>query len=182
VKRRHRTGRGEPPADPQISIEFGGTAHGPVVQAGTINDGVHVHVPSPPTAGEAPVDRAARHLADAVGVQWLREEERRRVHDPSPLPVSWRLAPDTLMDHWAVIRDVRRGRDPGPLPLDGRLNDIADIYRRVPSKRLVVLGRGGSGKTVLTIRFVLDMLATRHHTDPVPVVFRLSAWDPTTTT
>lgn len=43
----------------------------------------------------------------------------------------------------------------------------------------MVLGRAGSGKTVLTLRFVLDYLRTRAHGEPVPVVFSLGSWDPT---
>ncbi|MFE1957601.1 NACHT domain-containing protein [Streptomyces sp. NPDC059479] len=61
-----------------------------------------------------------------------------------------------------------------------------DVHRRIPSRRLVVLGRAGSGKTILTIRFVLDLLAApadpADPTAPVPVIFSLVSWNPTTTT
>lgn len=67
----------------------------------------------------------------------------------------------------------------GPLALGGQLNDIAAIYARIPSRRLVVLGEGGSGKTVLAVQFTLQQLATRRSSDPAAVIFNVSSWDPT---
>lgn len=53
------------------------------------------------------------------------------------------------------------------------------MYRRIPSGRLVVLGRAGSGKSILAIRFVLDLLKDRTASaEPVPVIFSLASWDP----
>ena len=48
----------------------------------------------------------------------------------------------------------------GSSDLAGHLPEITDIYRGIPSGRLVVLGRAGSGKSVLAVRFVLDLLKT----------------------
>ncbi|MDQ7803017.1 helix-turn-helix domain-containing protein [Amycolatopsis sp. A133] len=121
---------------------------------------------------------AAEQLAHAVAGRWQREEEQRRIHDPFPLPVRWRPLPAPLTDHWANIRRVPAGGTAGPLDLSGELGEIAATYRRIPSGRLVVLGRAGSGKTVLTLRFVLDRLRTRTPADPVPVLFGLGSWDP----
>lgn len=142
----------------------------------------------PPANGTRPesafhrrLAEAADDLAHAVGARWVREEELRRIQDPFPLPVSWEVAPDDVMDHWANIRRVLPGESAAPLDLAGRLPEIADVYRRIPSGRLVVLGRAGSGKSVLAARFVLDVLATREHGDPVPVVFDVGAWNPATT-
>jgi hypothetical protein len=45
----------------------------------------------------------------------------------------------------------------------------------------VVLGRAGSGKSILTIRLALDLLAASAPADPVPVIFSLGSWDPTAT-
>ncbi len=85
------------------------------------------------------------------------------------------------MDHWENICRVSPGGSAKPLELAGRLAEIADIYRLIPSGRLVVLGRTGSGKSVLAVRFVLDVLRMRERGDPVPVVFSPASWDPTTT-
>ncbi len=115
-----------------------------------------------------PLAEAVAALKTAVQGRWRREEEQRQVHDPVPLPVRWTAASPALMDSWLNIG--------GEVALDGRLDQVVEVYRRVGSRRLVVLGRAGSGKTVLTTRFALDLLAEQG--DPVPVIFSLGAWDP----
>ncbi len=117
-----------------------------------------------------------------MAARWQREEEQRQVQDPFPLPVRWRTAPEALTDHWSNILRLPPKATADPLDLDGRLDEITDVYRRVPSGRLVVLGRSGSGKTILALRFVLDHLATRKPTEAVPVIFSIGAWNPTTIT
>jgi hypothetical protein len=131
--------------------------------------------------GTAPTDDLARVLdnfGQTVADQWRREEQLRRIHDPLPMPVSWQPAPATLTDHWANVRQLPRGASARPVDLRGPLADIVDVYRRIPSGRLVVLGRAGAGKTILTIRFVLDKVQSRASGDPVPVIFRLNSWNP----
>jgi transcriptional regulator with XRE-family HTH domain len=135
----------------------------------------------PETAFERRLAEATDDLAHAVGARLDREEELRRIQDPFPLPVRWQQAPDDVMDHWENIRRVLPGESAAPLDLAGRLPEITDVYRRIPSGRLVVLGRAGSGKSVLAARFVLDLLRTRDRGDAVPVVFSLGSWDPTIT-
>lgn len=129
----------------------------------------------------------AESLALDVYSRCIREEEQRRIHDPLPLPVRWRSAPEELLDHGDDIGGATPGTVSGPLPpgppsLDGGLADIADVYRRVRSGRLLVLGRAGSGKTVLVMRFVLDYPVKRSDDEPVPVVFGIGSWDPTADT
>ncbi|MET8754283.1 helix-turn-helix domain-containing protein, partial [Streptomyces sp. NPDC004667] len=125
-----------------------------------------------------PSSQALAGVADALALdvygRCVREEEQRRVHDPFPLPVRWRPAPEDLLD---------RGDGPGgPASPQGGPAGIADVYRRVRSGRLLVLGRAGSGKTVLVLRFVTDYLAGRSAGEPVPVVFSIGSWDPAVTT
>ena len=100
-----------------------------------------------------PLADAVEILKAAVEARWRREEEQRQVHDPVPLPVRWDAAPADLRDSWLNIG--------GEVELAGRLDQVVEVYRRVGSRRLVVLGRAGSGKTVLTTRFVLDLLESR---------------------
>lgn len=141
--------------------------------------------PVPDTAGSALHDalaEAAEHLAHAAAARWQREEEHRQVQDPFPLPVRWRPAADDLTDHWANIRRLPAGSADSPLEIAGRLDEIVDTYRRIPSGRLVILGRSGSGKTILTLRFVLDFVKSRARTDAVPVIFGVGSWNPTTVT
>jgi hypothetical protein len=131
----------------------------------------------------APVElgEATSRLAVAVRRQWQREEVRRHVRTPSPLRVRWHVVQPTLMDHWENITRVPAGTPAGPADLAGGLDQVLETYRRIPSGRLVVLGRGGSGKTVLALRFVLDLLERREPGEPVPVIFSLGSWNPSTT-
>ncbi|MFD8984199.1 helix-turn-helix domain-containing protein [Streptomyces sp. NPDC059564] len=123
----------------------------------------------------------ADSLALDVYSRCVREEEQRRIHDPFPLPVRWRSAPGELLDQGDDFPAAPPGTGSGPLPPEGVLADVADVYRRVPSGRLLVLGRAGSGKTVLILRFVADYLGKRSDGEPVPVVFSIGSWDPTAT-
>ncbi|MEU0626935.1 helix-turn-helix domain-containing protein [Streptomyces sp. NPDC005989] len=121
----------------------------------------------------------AAELAREIRRRWQREEEHRRVHDPFPLPVRWKDAPESLTDHSENIQRLPPGATPDRMDLSGDLGSVAEVYRRIGSGRLVVLGRAGSGKSVLTIRFVLDQLEAREPHDRVPVVFSIGSWDPT---
>lgn len=148
-------------------------------------DAVDTELAKPPEAAEpTPVPdealaEAAGQLAHAVAARSRREEEQRQIHDPFPLPVCWQRAPEELTDHWANIRRAPAGSTSEPLALSGTLHEIVDVYRRVPSRRLVVLGRSGSGKTILGLRFVLDCLKSRGRADAVPVIFSIGSWNPT---
>ncbi|WP_406529733.1 helix-turn-helix domain-containing protein [Streptomyces sp. I8-5] len=122
---------------------------------------------------------AATELAREIRRRWQREEEHRRVHDPFPLPVRWQDAPESLTDHSENIQRLPPGATPDPMDLSGDLGSVAEVYRRIGSGRLVVLGRAGSGKSILTIRFVLDQLEAREPHDRVPVIFSIGSWDPT---
>lgn len=136
----------------------------------------------PRSAFERRLAEATDDLAHAVGARLDREDELRRTQDPFPLPVRWQLAPDELMDHWENICQVSPGESIEPLDLAGWLPDIAEVYRCIPAGRLVVLGRAGSGKSVLAMRFALDLLRRRERGGAVPVMFSLGSWNPATTT
>ncbi|MEV4510917.1 hypothetical protein AB0K00_18340 [Dactylosporangium sp. NPDC049525] len=124
------------------------------------------------------LESAADQLARAVRHQWRAEEERRRIRDPFPLPVRWHTVDDDLLDSWSNIRRSPAGVDGGPLMLTGTVRHIADTFARIPSSRLYILGKGGSGKTVLAYQLVLDLIQTRHAAQRVPVMFSLGSWDP----
>lgn len=137
--------------------------------------------PAPLPVRPAALVEAAAELASEVGRRWRAEEEQRRVHDPFPLPVRWRVAPAELTDRRENVQRLPPGSAPGVLDLGGDLRGVAEVYRRIPSGRLVVLGRGGSGKSVLAARFLLDLLAQASPADRVPVIFSVGSWDPTRT-
>jgi NACHT domain len=122
------------------------------------------------------LDQAMENLAMAVQKQWRDEEKSRRLQDPFPLPVSWTAAEAAVADHWENVYGQSTAGE--PVHLDGELSDVVDVFGRVPSGRLVVLGKPGAGKTVLTLRFTLDMLERRQSGDRVPVIFSLGSWHP----
>lgn len=124
------------------------------------------------------LDDFADILADAVRTQWEAEEQIRRVHDPFPLPFRWSTVDGELTDHW---ENINGSPDDGTvLDLDGQGEHVAAVFGRIPSRRLVVLGEAGAGKTILTSRFALTLLAGRERgsSQPVPVIFSLGSWDP----
>jgi NACHT domain len=130
-----------------------------------------------PTLGlAAQLDAAVEDLAAAVEQQWRAEERLRRLQDPFPLPVRWTAADALVTDHWGNIR--MESSASGPLQIDGRLPDIVDVFNRVPSRRLVILGSPGAGKSSLVLRFTLDYIERRQPGDLVPAIFLLASWDP----
>ncbi|MEU5896485.1 NACHT domain-containing protein [Streptomyces venezuelae] len=132
----------------------------------------------PPPDPVAVLRQTADALAEAVRVQWAQEARLRRLQDPEPLNVRWRRADRLLADD---TRNIRRGRPvPEPRPGDTCLASIATAFEEVPSRRMVVLGSPGSGKSVLAVCCTLDLLRRRTPGTPVPVIFPLAAWDPGT--
>ncbi|MEU0917900.1 helix-turn-helix domain-containing protein [Streptomyces cyaneofuscatus] len=177
------TGPGTAAADPAAAVPAGASPQSPA-PAGASSQ-------SPAPAGREPGHRAppvpealadaVRDLATEVRRRWRREEEQRRVHDPFPLPVRWTSAPAALVDRAENIQRLGPGEELGRVDLDGDLRSTAHVYRRIPSGRLVVLGRAGSGKSVLTIRLALDLLDPAAPYGRVPVIFSVGSWDPSAT-
>ncbi|ANP52086.1 hypothetical protein AVL59_23205 [Streptomyces griseochromogenes] len=109
-------------------------------------------------------------LAASVQEQWQAEWRLRRLQDPYPFQVHWSRAEAWLAD---AAENGGLPVEPGEGP-----EGISPAFDTVPSRRLVVLGEPGSGKTVLAVRFTLERLAHRAVGDPVPAVFPLSGWQP----
>ncbi|WP_328608952.1 helix-turn-helix domain-containing protein [Amycolatopsis sp. NBC_00345] len=122
---------------------------------------------------------AAEELAMGVGIRLRRAYEHQQMHDPFPLPVRWTHVSGVLSDHAGNIHAQPDGEPAADVDLVGGFGQIAEIYRRVPSGRLVVLGDGGSGKTMLATRLTLDLLREREQAQPVPVTVSVASWDPT---
>ena len=134
--------------------------------------------------------RIADELAAAVGRQWDREAAVRRLNHPYPLPVSWAAAAAGLVAPWESLAELAasgagwpppahgRAWAAGPEELAGEGVELADVLGKVPTGRLVVLGEPGSGKTMLMVRLVLDLLARRAAGGPVPVLVPVASWDP----
>ncbi|GAA5706943.1 hypothetical protein AQJ43_31550 [Streptomyces avermitilis] len=119
---------------------------------------------------ERQLDIAATQLAGRLRTMYDREERLSRVHDPIPLRVRWSEGDPELVDHWENI-----SRDSGQIPdIEGEFAEINEVYKRIPSRRLVVLGPPGGGKSALALRFARQALKG----SPVPVIFPLASWDP----
>ena len=110
-------------------------------------------------SGAPPVSKitladARADFAEALARQWAEEDRLRQVNDPWPLPVRWR-------------------------PANGETEQFTDIYAAftsTPADRLVILGAAGAGKSVLAIKLVRNLLASRHPGDRVPVLLPAATW------
>ena len=134
--------------------------------------------------------QVADQLAVAVRDQWEVEAAIRRLNDPYPLPVSWVAADSSLTDPWdSLVRQATsavgwhepapaEGWAAGPDGLAGTAGEMVDVLARVPTRRLVVLGEPGSGKTMLMVRLVLDLLARRTGGTRVPILVSIASWNP----
>ncbi|MDH6130091.1 NACHT domain-containing protein [Kitasatospora sp. GP82] len=130
----------------------------------------------------------ADRLAQAVRRQWETEAQVRRLNDPFPLSVEWVAADADLVESWPQLRELAKdwpGQPPGGSiwaadaeGLAGQGGEIGEVFERIPTRRLVVLGEPGAGKTMLLIRLLLDLLERRPSGSPVPVLFPLASWDP----
>ncbi len=118
----------------------------------------------------APADRLLEELAAALAVEWRREHGTRDLNDL--LPVRWSAAEPALADRPERVF----GGDPIPVP--GAVDDAAGAFRRLPNRRLVILGEPGAGKSVVALELVLGLLADRSPGDPVPVLLPIASWDP----
>jgi hypothetical protein len=134
----------------------------------------------------------ADRLAAAQDRLWTDEAARRQLNMPYPLPVRWTPADPSLLDDWDTLTILAKSGAGWPAPpstsewadrpgeLAGNDDQLAAVLARVPTRRLVVLGDAGAGKTTLMIRLVLDMLKRRAAGDPVPVLVPVASWNPGT--
>ncbi|MBO3744278.1 hypothetical protein [Actinoplanes flavus] len=137
------------------------------------------------------VTAMADRLAAVVRRQWSAEATQLNVHSEDRLPISWKPALDGLC---ASVRDSRawvQRHDAPAVPsrkagwvastaaLEGADLDLADVWlTRTPTRRLVVLGEAGAGKTELIIRTVVEVIGRRaEFGGVVPVIVPAAAWD-----
>ena len=110
---------------------------------------------------------ATRALATATTTQLRTEAEVRELLRPCQLNVTWSAAAPELADPKCQTA-VQSGSVDGLVPW----------YRRLPSRRLVVLGPAGSGKSALATLLALGLLDDAALNDPLPLVLPLGAWNP----
>lgn len=124
------------------------------------------------------VEGVIKGLADEQRRRWREELVVRRVQGRLLLPVMCRTAPANLFDHWANIRGQEGG---SALDLSGDVADLDQVLARVPSRRLVLLGAPGAGKSIAALRLALRLLEQRGQHGRLPVVLPVASWDAATT-
>jgi NACHT domain len=147
-----------------------------LIQAGTINGGMHFHVAGTDIGAtsanplQAAVDElglmARRQLEDEAGVRGL--------CDPDPLPILW--ASSGPVGEILDIKSMANSSASGPA-LSGIDGLVAD-FLALDCKRLVLLGEPGSGKSTLALMLALHLLKTRRPADAVPILLPVDSWDP----
>ncbi|MCS7482946.1 NACHT domain-containing protein [Umezawaea endophytica] len=141
-------------------------------------------LPLPAVSSPDQVDAAQRQLADLVLAQWRAEIVVRQLDDPAPVAVRWRLTElDTSgpAGHVARPRPLRYLIGRGVPRFEGRtdrVDDMATAFRRLPARRLVILGDPGMGKTTLAVLLLRELLVRPEGVEPVPVLLSMSGWDP----
>lgn len=137
----------------------------------------HIHLAEDSLTG------AAAQLAAEVQSQWRAEAQVRRVNDDNALPLSWTDSDADLVDRMSSDGTCE---EPEPHAKWGEppssSGALLPLLRSTPDGRLVVLGDPGTGKTVLMVRLLLDLLAADavdgRRGNPIPVLLPLSSWNP----
>ncbi|MGW7082211.1 NACHT domain-containing protein [Streptomyces sp. NPDC054871] len=139
---------------------------------------------------EQPLSASADLVARRMRQHWETAEDLHRLNDDHALSVAWRSDTSGLSLDLATVREVAATwesaaeRPPsaaappaGGDELAGEGADLAQILRdQIPTGRLVILGRAGSGKTVLVERLLHGMLGWRSAGGPVHVRIPLGSW------
>ncbi|MGW6796777.1 NACHT domain-containing protein [Streptomyces chartreusis] len=132
-------------------------------------------LPSEATA-PGPVATVKDELAKKVADQWRKEEHIRSLGRWEPMPVHWGLTSDPAL----LMGDPVRIFAGGAVTWSGssdRIEEVAEQFRRLRCRRLVVLGGPGAGKTTLAVQLLRELLRTSREGEPVPVLLSVASWD-----
>ncbi|MEU1402345.1 hypothetical protein ABZ471_08245 [Streptomyces sp. NPDC005728] len=148
------------------------------------------------TVAVSPLDAVTDELARVVGAQWQEEAGLRRLLNPAPLPVRWRVSERQVAGGTAgATAEGARARF-APLPGlpaatgarlrgGGGLDELHQVYGGLASGRLLLVGPPAAGKTAAAVLLLLDALTYRERAAPqdraripVPVLLSLDGWEP----
>jgi hypothetical protein len=138
--------------------------------------------------------RLADLLAGAVDEEWTRAAGERGLLEPEPIPVRWqRPAAPFAGPAAAAVASKRFAPLPGLAAAGeqrlraGQVSELHEVYGGLGSGRLVIAGGPGSGKSSAAVLLILAALRYRKSVPkkvrskvPVPVMFTLQGWDPST--
>ncbi|MFE6690445.1 hypothetical protein ACFVFQ_28745 [Streptomyces sp. NPDC057743] len=163
------------------------------------NDNVIVYIDKRSSA-EGALTELAKKLVDAVRAQrssvdrQLADEADLLAHDvrgrlqyeaeqlgleDRELPVRWKPVREKT-PYPEDLRNARAEETPTRShPTAGQEAALTATLEQAQSHWLMVLGRAGSGKSALALRFALARLKARAHGAPVPVIFSIGSWNPT---
>ena len=133
-------------------------------------------------------------LAGAVDKEWTRAAGERGLLAPEPIPVQWqRPAAPVAGPVAAAVASTRFAPLPGLAAAGeqrlraGKSSELHEVYGGLGSGRLVIVGGPGAGKSSAAVLLVLAALRYRQNVSkkvrsqvPVPVMFTLQGWDPST--
>ena len=138
--------------------------------------------------------RLADLLAEAVDQEWTRAAGERGLLEPEPIAVRWhRSAAPFAGPAAAALASTRFTPLPGLAAATlrrlqaGQISELHQVYGGLGSGRLVIAGGPGAGKTSAAVLLILAALRYRRSVPkkvrsevPVPVMFTLYGWDPST--
>ncbi|MFT7841434.1 hypothetical protein Q5530_35315 [Saccharothrix sp. BKS2] len=151
-----------------------GACFSAVISIATLGEWATKKTDSPTSSAPQPAE-ARRKLAEVVLAQWRQEAAARQLDNPSPIAVSWHSTNQWFSD----IAEHVFGDDRQDLSgRADRIEELADDFRRLKRRRLVVLGKPGSGKTTLAVLLLRRLLVDLRPGDAVPVLFSVGTWDP----
>ncbi|MFJ3644432.1 helix-turn-helix domain-containing protein [Streptomyces murinus] len=108
------------------------------------------------------LEGASQHTLASPMTRWGVRDEAESPHRVTPIPIRFTPAPVDLMD------------GPPPVNLHGHYPDLPALFALLPSRRLVILGQPGSGKSALALHLGRTLLRDQ----ATPVKLSLASWHP----
>ncbi len=118
-------------------------------------------------------DEASKFLA-AVQSEIDCEYGRSRGSGSASLSVRWRQCAPPLIDQTANVYGTLSAHH---IQRIQRTVSIEKRFSQLPFRRIIILGKGGSGKSVLAMKLALEMMDETTSNIRVPVLFRMRNWN-----